>query len=134
MKYFWKEALYKAILLPIQIFSEKIFTGKRASSSERDPRMTVSRKSDICVFPPGAKSFMWSCRRNKRMSFATIVYSIYERGESWQRESHIGIQSTFLRGRRGSFLSLPHPCLTLYHLTSPLPPAMQRNASGMLHR
>lgn len=58
MKDFWKEALYKKILHPIQMSSESKITRERASSDERDARMTVSGKLDIWALPARAKSFL----------------------------------------------------------------------------
>lgn len=44
MRDFWKEQLYKRILLLIWIFSEKIYICKRTSANERNPTMTVRTK------------------------------------------------------------------------------------------
>lgn len=131
MKYLKKKKkLYKKILPPIQMFREKNSAGKEQALTKGVLGwLLAGSQSDICVLSARAKSCMWSCRRNERMDLTTIIYSIYERGESWQTESRLGVHSTFLCGRKRSYITLPAPIPTLYSL---LP--LQRNTSGMLYR
>ena len=40
------------------------------------------------------------------MSFTTFIYSIYERKETWQVWSHLGIHTTFLCGKKRGHITL----------------------------
>lgn len=78
--------------------------------------------SHLCTFCQ-SKVIYEELQRKKRMSFTTVIYSIYERKATWQVGSHLGIHTTFLCGRKRGHITfplLPLPC-TVSSTLSPQP-------------
>ena len=78
--------------------------------------------SHLCTFCQ-SKVIYEELQRKKRLSFTTIIYSIYERKATWQVGSHLGIHTIFLCGRKRGHITLPLlalPC-TVASTLSPSP-------------